>query len=165
MLRNAFAIAIALIALIVPTTSGSTYTERQDRSYYLTDQINQVRTPANLARKYLLAKIADERAMARAEEYERTGTAEFAHDLGPVIDAMDEAGWCWRSVGEVIGFSNQLPTSPIAHTADAIVDRWQASPIHWPILNSSSYNWGGGSWHISTRNGVYFFAYYVVNPC
>jgi len=167
MLGMMLLLVLGSVAIAVLIT-GSTYNERKDRGFYLTDQINQVRSPANLTPKYLLDKVADLRAEARVDEYNRTGTAEFSHDadLSLVRDAMDDAGWCWQSVGEVIGYSSGVPeNSQLAVTADYIVDLWQNSPTHWSIISASRYRVGGGSWAYADNGRMMFFIYYVVDPC
>lgn len=164
------AVAILLAAawlIVVPLVAASTYAERLERGRVMTDQINQVRTGVHLSHKYLLTKVADQRAEARAAERDRTGTSEFPHDTdydSPIKRALRAAGWCYEWVGEVVGYSSTLRTSPPAATADDIVDRWQASSGHWAVINAGSGRWGGGSW-VRSESGVYFFAYYVVDPC
>jgi uncharacterized protein YkwD len=146
------------------TTTYETYEVRMERGTELTQHINYHRTPSNLALKSLLVKAADIRSGRQADERDASGTSEFPHNLGVVQEMMDQSGWCYSNVGEVVGFSNTLDTSTVEATAVDITHRWMESDIHWPLLNGSRYNWGGGSW-VRSQSGTYFFAYYVVDPC
>lgn len=160
--------AVATAALTLPlgvvfATEPTAYEDIQLRGSVLSDQINQVRSP-NVAKKYFLYRIANDRSYERALERDATGSSEFPHDLNPVVEALEDNNVCYNWVGEVLGFSNQLRTSPPAATADDMVDSWEASPSHNDLIKDPSADWGGGGWVLSD-SGTYFYAYYVVDVC
>lgn len=158
--------AILLTIVLAGTALASGYEDIKDHGSVLTDQVNQVRSP-DLDKKYFLYKVADTRSQQRADERDATGTSEFPHNTGPgspIEEALAENGVCWNWYGEVVGYSNQLRTSPPAATADDMVDRWEASDSHNAVIKATRGDWGGGGW-VRSESGTYFFAFYVVDVC
>lgn len=163
-LTTATALILALtFASNVFATDPTSYQDIVLHGQVMRDQLNQVRSP-DVVGKYFLYKVADARSYAQAKERDATGTSEFDHDLGPVIDALNDNDVCWNWVGENIGFSNTLRDSPPAATADDIMDAWEASPSHNSMMKNSSGDWTGGGW-VKSNSGTYFFVMYVVDVC
>ena len=139
------------------------YEEIKLRGRVMTDQVNQVRSP-DLHHRYSFSKVAYRRSLSRAIERDNTGTSEFGHNLDHVQKYLHDNDICYHWVGEVVGFSNTLPTSSLAATADGIIDRWETSPTHNSLIKNTSGDWGGGSF-VKSNSGTYFFAYYVADIC
>lgn len=154
--------ALLLLFIFPAVVLGSTYEVRLDHGSNITNAVNRVREP-NLEKKYFLYKLGDQRSQERADEKDATGTSEFEHDIERAKRVLEELDVCYNWVGEVIGFSNQLPHERTA-LGNAIVDRWQASPSHNAVITAPSGDWGGGGYVLSEA-GTYFFAFYVVDVC
>jgi uncharacterized protein YkwD len=98
----------------------------------------------------LLDDIATRRAgqMVAADELE--------HDFDYVIHRLNQAGVCWRGVGEIIAWDPWTD-----YNYDAVVGMWWDSPVHHDIMMGAGYNAAGGAWKRSDGGGNFSVMVFV----
>ena len=153
MLR-AVLLAVALVLAFPAAVSGATIAEK---CAAFTVELNAQREP-NVRQSSLLCSIAHSRALQLANGY--MGPTGNGHDVGYVVRRLNQAGVCWRGVGEAIGWTTATGTP--AQLAARFVDLWHASPSHWPMLSSSIYDRAGGSTRVGIVNPSRTFAVVLV---
>lgn len=144
----------AVLALLPGTASAASIGEKCDA---LVDELNARREP-NVRLRWLLCSIAHNRARHLANGY--MGPSGNGHWIAYVMRKLDEAGVCWRGVGEAIGWTTATGT-PRA-LAERFVSLWRNSPNHWPMLSSSTYDRAGGSTRVGIVNPSRTYAVLLV---
>jgi hypothetical protein len=98
----------------------------------------------------LLDDIATRRAaqMVAADELE--------HDFDYVIHRLNQAGVCWRGVGEIIAWDPWTD-----YNFDAVVGMWWNSQLHHEIMMGEGYNTAGGAWKRADDGGNYSVMVFV----
>jgi hypothetical protein len=84
--------------------------------------------------------LLDDIASHRASQLVRLNRLE--HDLDYVTHRLNEAGVCWKLVGEILAWEKGWTDYDYARTAQA----WFESPTHHDIMLGDRYNAAGGAW-------------------
>ena len=85
-------------------------------------------------------ELLDDIASHRASQMVRLNRLE--HDLDYVTHRLNEAGVCWKGVGEILAWERGSPDYDYQRTAKA----WFDSPTHHDIMLGEGYNAAGGAW-------------------
>lgn len=141
---RALIIALALLFAFPVSASAASIGEKCTA---LVTELNSRREP-NVRQSSLLCSIGHSRALQLANGY--MGPKGNGHNIGYVIRRLDDAGVCWRNVGEAIAWTTATGTP--TQLAERIVDLWHDSPSHWPMLASSIYDRAGGSMRVGIVN-------------
>jgi len=103
-------------------------------------------------------ELLDDIASHRASQMVRLNRLE--HDLDYVTHRLNEAGVCWKGVGEILAWERGWPDYDYNRTAKA----WFDSPTHHDIMLGSGYNAAGGAWR-NAPNMQHFSVMVFVELC
>jgi hypothetical protein len=92
--------------------------------------------------------LVDDIATKRAAQMVAAGKLE--HDIGYVLNRLNQAGVCWSAVGEIIAW-NSRPE----YDYDRTMLQWWNSATHHEIMMSPTYNAAGGAWATAEDGGHY----------
>lgn len=138
----------AILALVLAFAFPATVTAHhvETRCDLMVRALNAQREP-NVRIKWLLCRIAHARATQNAAGFKRADGS--SHNIAYVARKLEEAGVCYRNVGEAIAWSTRNPPS-----ASHFIAIWKKSPNHWPMLSGTRYDRAGGSWHKATTGDL-----------
>jgi hypothetical protein len=135
MKRLAVAFAILLLGLSAIPASATTAT---DAEHQILDMINGARQDQGLTVLRSNAKLWD-LAAYRAAVMSTRNT--LTHSVaGSIPSQLNARSVTWYGYGEDIGYS---PQRSVSAAADELFSLWKASPSHWAVMTSGSYNYIG----------------------
>jgi uncharacterized protein YkwD len=148
---RAVLLAVALVATIATQASAATTTTSgDDAALSVMSQINQARVALGLVPLRSdggLWEVAGDRATRLA------GAGILSHEVaGSMPDDLAARGIRWYGYGETIGLATGTP----GRAAAVILRLWMASPEHWPLLMSASYNYLGVGFVYRPSSGLTF---------
>lgn len=152
LLSIALAAAVLTFPSTIPTTSAAATSAQ--RCVEMTKAVNARREPSDLRTLTVLCRVAERRAR------DMVVRGYFAHDLGPVKQALKAAGIRWCKVGEALAWRS-VWQAPSRWATD-----WWGSPEHQQLLNDDQFDVGAGSF--TGRRSYYPYAvavYYTVDLC
>lgn len=120
-------------------------------------QVNKLRTRPDLRTLYALCVVGRERSKRFAEAGRAWHNIDYA-----VRRVREMTGIRCFYLGEAIGYTSASGLTWSSYAA-RFAKLWQASPIHWSILNDDLYHRGGGS--MTKGGGRTYVAFYVYRRC
>jgi uncharacterized protein YkwD len=98
--------------------------------------------------------LLDDIATHRAAQMVAAGSME--HNIDYVFDRLQDAGVCWKGVGEIIALNW---SSPFDYSAT--VQQWWTSKDHHDIIMTAAYNAAGGAWQTASDGANYSVMVFV----
>jgi hypothetical protein len=141
LLGAAFLLAIALAAVLAPTTAravGGSEFVRLTNVYRAGEGLPPVALHASVD------AIAVERGRQMAARNE------MYHDLDYIKERLAAMGVCWSRVGEIIAYERGYPT----HSYERTMEQWWNSTGHHAII-VGDFNAAGGSWAVGSSGATY----------
>jgi uncharacterized protein YkwD len=121
------------------------------------DIVNRYRDDAGVAPVKLHAVVND---IAAARARQLAADRQLGHDLDYVVRRLDDAGICWRALGEIVAWNMEPESTRI----ERFTAQWYGSDGHRDIMLGSSYTHAGGSWKTGT-DGHHYAAMIFVRIC
>jgi len=145
------ALILALVILLAFPTNAAAATIGE-KCVALTAELNRFREP-DVRLRSLLCTIGHARSLAQAH------AGRGFHDIAYVARKLNEAGVCYRLIGEAIAWTGWPPTA--AH----FIGLWRASAPHWSLLSASRYDRSGGSWRAALVGSGTYATFLVLDSC